>query len=125
MSVYPTPVKNFYTDSQIIASDGIVTVIDRPIVLKSFSICVSVDGGAPGTYTDSFTLKAFDGVSELIRIYDGAESGSESSHGSMISSFYFKFPSNGIRVGSSLAFSITDSGLTDYAVKNISAMYQG
>jgi len=125
LSVYPTPVKNFYTDSQIAESDGIVTVIDRPIVLKSFSICVVVDGEVPGTYTDSFTLKAFDGVSELIRIYDGARSGSPSTNGTMISTFYFNFPSNGIRVGSSLAFSIADSGTTDYVVKNISVMHQG
>ena len=125
MSVYPTPVKNFYTDSQIAESDGIVTVINRPIVLKSFSICVGVDGDTPAQYADSFTLKAFDGVSELIRIYDGASAGFPSTYGSMISTFYFDFPSNGIRVDSSLAFSIADSGTTDYVVKNISVMYQG
>ena len=125
MSIYPTPVKNFYTDSQIDASDGITTVINRPIVLKSFSICVSIDGGAATTSTDSYTLKAFDGSSELIRIYDGAHSGDFSTLGSVVSSFYFKFPSNGIRLETSLAFSIVDSGATDFVVKNISVMYQG
>ena len=125
MSVYPTPVKNFYTDSQIAASDGITTVINRPIVLKSFSITVSVDGGTATSSADSYTLKAFDGANELIRVYDGAQSGSVAEYGSFISSFYFKFPSNGIRVGSSLAFSIVDSGLTDFVVKNISVMHQG
>ncbi len=125
MSIYPTPVKNFYTDSQIDASDGITTVINRPIVLKSFSICVSIDGGAATTSTDSYTLKAFDGSSELIRIYDGAHSGDFSTLGSVVSSFYFKFPSNGIRLETSLAFSIVDSASLDFVIKNISVMYQG
>jgi len=126
LSIYPTPVKNFYTDSQIDASDGITTVINRPIVLKSFSICVSIDGGAATTSTDSYTLKAFDGSSELIRIYDGAHSGDFSTLGSVVSSFYFKFPSNGIRLETSLAFSIVDqSGSIDFVIKNISVMYQG
>ena len=126
LSVYPTPIINFYSDSEIEAGDGIVNVINRPIVLKSFYVNVSNQNytGSNG----SFTLKMFDGTNEIIRIYDGADSDSahQGSQGGMVSNFSFKFPSNGIRISNSLALSIANSNVANpFLIESISAMHQG
>jgi hypothetical protein len=126
LSVYPTPIINFYSDSEIEAGDGIVNVINRPIVLKSFYVNVSNQN-----YTNnngSFTLKMFDGTNEIIRIYDGADSASahQGLHGALVTNFSFKFPSNGIRFSSSLALSIVNSnGFNPFVIESISVMHQG
>jgi hypothetical protein len=126
LSVYPTPIINFYSDSGIEAGDGIVNVINRPIVLKSFYLNVSNQNydNTPG----SFTLKMFDGTNEIIRIYDGADSTAahQGVQGSLLSNFSFKSPSNGIRISSSLALSIVNSnGSNPFVIESISVMYQG
>lgn len=125
LSVYPTPIINFYSDSEIEAGDGIVNVINRPIVLKSFYLNVSdqnLDGLA-----GSFTVKMFDGTNEILRVYDGADSTTahQATYGSTISNFGFKFPSNGIRILNSLALSIDNSSSQAFKIESISVMYQG
>ncbi len=126
MSVYPTPVVNFYSDSEIEAGDGIVNVINRPIVLKSFYLNVSDQSN--DTKTNSFTVKMFDGTDEIIRIYDGADSTAahQATYGALISNFGFKLPSNGIRILNSLALSIANSDVgQSFKIESISVMYQG
>tara|TARA_E500000305_G_scaffold109649_1_gene115235 strand:+ start:252 stop:632 length:381 start_codon:yes stop_codon:yes gene_type:complete len=126
LSVYPTPIINFYSDSEIEAGDGIVNVINRPIVLKSFYLNVSDQDY--DNANNSFTVKMFDGTDEIIRIYDGADStiAHQGTYGSIISNLGFKFPSNGIRILNSLALSIANSSVAQpFKIESISVMYQG
>jgi len=126
LSVYPTPIKNFYSSSEIEAADGIVDVINRPIVLKSFYINISDGSVTLDNY--SYTLKMFDGTNEIIRIYDGADSTSDhqGSGGHVVCNFDFKFPSNGIKISNSLALSIVNSNASQaFKIESISVMYQG
>lgn len=127
MSVYPTPVKNFYRSTDIAVGDGVVAVIDRPIVLKSFSLNVTPSPVAVTTGANSFTVKMFDGSSEIVRVYDGANPtvAHQGSYGRMISTFCFKFPSNGIRILNSLGLSIALTAIgAPFVITDVSVMYQ-